>query len=67
MRKLVSSNAWVAAILSWLLATVLVSGTYVLWLTIRHQPIQWSFVRDAALMAAPIALFRAWRDSGRRE
>ncbi|HWI65953.1 MAG TPA: hypothetical protein VNT75_29335 [Symbiobacteriaceae bacterium] len=67
MRKLAAANAWVAAVLSWLLATGVVSGIYVLWLTIRGEAIQWTFIRDAALMAAPIALFRAWRDSSRRQ
>lgn len=67
MRKLAAVNPWVAGVLSWLIATGLVSGVYMIWTVTRGQTVNWTIVRDAALMAAPLALFRAWRDSGRRE
>ncbi|HYF91582.1 MAG TPA: hypothetical protein VD969_05010 [Symbiobacteriaceae bacterium] len=66
MRKFLAGSPWGAAFLSWFLAAGIVSGVYLLWVTLRGGVIQWSIIRDAALMAAPIALFRAWRDSGRR-
>jgi len=60
-------NPWVAAVSAWVLATVLVTGAFTAWQYAHGQPIRWDFIRDAALIAAPLALFRAWRDRGRRE
>ncbi|MDF2627515.1 MAG: hypothetical protein K0R39_1346 [Symbiobacteriaceae bacterium] len=63
MRRLMTGSPWVAAAISWLLATGLVSGGYTLWLLKSGKPTDWTILRDAALMAAPLALFRAWRDA----
>lgn len=67
MRKLASASPWVTAVVSWALATGLVSGLFVLWSVIQGDPVQWSMVRDAAFMAAPLALVLAWRDSRSRK
>jgi hypothetical protein len=67
MRRLMTGSPWVAAGISWLLATVLVSAVYTLWQVKSGKPADWLILRDAAVMAAPLALFRAWRDArGRR-
>lgn len=67
MEKPRSLNPWLVALLSWALATGLVAGVYAVWQVSQGKVAHWSIVRDAALMAAPIALFRAWRDRARKE
>ncbi|MFZ5817992.1 MAG: hypothetical protein ACOY93_22295 [Bacillota bacterium] len=57
-------NPWLAALLSWALATGLVTGGYAIWLYSQGQPMRWNLVGEAALIAVPLALFRAWRDRG---
>ncbi len=58
-------NPWLAAVLSWALATGLVTAIYAIWLRSQGQSIAWELVGEAALIAAPLALFRAWRDRER--
>jgi|GEM_PF-2859696 len=58
-------NPWLAALLSWALATGLVTAVYALWLRSQGQTIEWELVGEAAMIAAPLALFRAWRDRER--
>lgn len=55
-------NRWVAAFLSWALATGLVTGFYAIWLLSQGQKMRWDLVGEAAMIAIPLALFRAWRD-----
>jgi hypothetical protein len=63
MRKLAAGSPWLAAILSWAVAVLLVTVGYGVWLRSQGEPFHWSILRDAALFAAPVALLRAWRDS----
>lgn len=61
------ANALLAAFLSWILATGLVAGVYLIWAYSQGEPVRWEFMRDATLIAIPFALFRAWRDRGRNQ
>jgi RsiW-degrading membrane proteinase PrsW (M82 family) len=55
-------SPWVAALLSWALATGLVTAVYTAWRLSQGKPMRWDLVGEAALIAVPLALFRAWRD-----
>lgn len=55
-------NPFVAAFLAWALATGLVTAVYTIWLYSQGQRMRWNLVGEAALIAIPLALFRAWRD-----
>lgn len=59
-------SPWVMAGVSWLVASTLVGGSFILYSLYQGQPIRWDLIREAALMVAPIALFIGWRDSRRR-
>lgn len=67
MRQKPTTNPWVMALVSWAIATAVVSGGYIAFMLLRGEPVQWSLVRDAALMVVPIALFLGWRDRMRRK
>lgn len=55
----------IIAVLAWFIATALVSGVYAIWSAKSGEPFSWFTVRDAALMAAPMALLLLWRDRRR--
>lgn len=67
MGRLDLKNPWVAAFFAWLVASALVAGVFAAWQYAHGQPIKWEVIRDASLIVAPLALFRAWRDRGRKE
>lgn len=50
---------------AWILATTVVAGAFAIWSAIAGEPFNWFIVRDAALMAAPMALLLLWRDRRR--
>lgn len=54
------------AAVSWLVASTVVGGGFIVYSLSQGQPIRWDLIRDAALMVAPIALFIGWRDSRRK-
>jgi len=54
------------ALIAWAAATGIVGVIYALWLFSRGEAMQWSLLGEAAGIAAPLALFLAWRDSRRR-
>ena len=62
MRRRLAASPWLTALVSWIVATVVVAGGFALWQRSNGAPFFWEDVRDAALIAAPLALFRAWRD-----
>lgn len=57
---------WLTAVIAWAAATGIVGGIYALWVLSRGEAVQWSLVGEAALYAAPLAVFLAWRDARRR-
>jgi hypothetical protein len=67
LKKLVQSNSWVAAGLAWLVATVLGCAVFAIYLATIGETIRWVEIRNAALIALPIALLRGWRDRGRNQ
>jgi hypothetical protein len=67
MRNPRISNPWIAALLAWALTTGLVGGGFIIWEYSQHEPIRWDLIGQVALLAAAIALFRGWRDRGRKE
>lgn len=54
------------AVVSWLVASTLVGGGFIVYSLYQGQSIRWDLIREAALMVAPIALFIGWRDSRRK-
>lgn len=66
MRRYVGERPWLAAVLSWALATALITAAYAVWTASNGEPFRWDIVRDSSLFAAPLALFRAWRDSRKK-
>lgn len=63
----IRKNPWLSALLSWMLATVLVGGIYTAWQASTGQPVRWDLLKDAALIGIPFALINAWRDRKRKE
>lgn len=59
-------NPWVAAVLSWALAAGLVTAVYAVWLYSQGEAMRWELAGEAALIAIPLGLFRAWRDKRNR-
>lgn len=55
-------NPWAAAALSWVLATGLATAGYAVWQLSQGKAMNWQMVGEAAVIALPLALFRAWRD-----
>lgn len=55
-------SPWLAALASWALATGLVTAAYAIWRFSQGKSMRWDIVGEAALIAIPLALFRAWRD-----
>jgi hypothetical protein len=67
MRKRLAERPWLAAVISWVVATALVTVLYGLWLWIEGEPFSWEVFRFAAMVSALIALVNAWRDSRRNK
>jgi len=67
MRKRRIENPWIAAVLAWFLATVLVAGIFILMWTVQDQPINWGMIGKSSAIVAPLALWRAWRDRRRED
>lgn len=59
-------SSWIMAVVSWLVASTLVGGGFIVYSLYQGQSIRWDLIREAALMVAPIALFIGWRDSRRK-
>jgi hypothetical protein len=55
----------VVAVLAWFVATAVVAGVYAIWSAMAGDRFSWFTVRDAALMAAPMAILLLWRDRRR--
>lgn len=58
-------SPWVTALLTWALATGLVSAVYAAWRLSQGKEMRWDLVGEASLFAIPLALFGAWRETRR--
>lgn len=58
---------WLVALVSWVLATGLVVGGYGVYKASQGEPFRWDMAKEAAVIGAVFALFRAWRDRDRTE
>lgn len=55
-------NPWLVALVSWAGAVAAVTIVYGIWLLSQGKPMRWDLIGEAALIVAPLALIKAWRD-----